>query len=65
MPLTLPLAAFTVIFWRASPAGIVALAALCGGDGMADVCGRRWGAKMGGGLPYNRQKVGRGGEADE
>lgn len=31
----------TVLFWRTSPVGIVALMMLCGGDGMADVVGKR------------------------
>ena len=31
----------TVIFWRKSPIGIVALMVLCGGDGLADVIGNR------------------------
>ncbi len=33
----------TVIFWRHSPIGILALMLMCGGDGLADVVGRRWG----------------------
>ncbi len=31
----------TIIFWRESPIGIIALMILCGGDGFADVIGRR------------------------
>ena len=31
----------TIIFWRNSPVGIVALMVLCGGDGLADVIGKR------------------------
>ena len=31
----------TVLFWRNSPIGIVALMVLCGGDGLADVIGQR------------------------
>ncbi|MDD5370994.1 MAG: phosphatidate cytidylyltransferase [Anaerolineaceae bacterium] len=31
----------TVFFWKTSPAGIVALMLLCGGDGLADVLGSR------------------------
>ncbi len=31
----------TIIFWRRSPVGIVALMILCGGDGLADVVGKR------------------------
>ena len=32
--------ALTVLFWRDSPAGIIALMMMCGGDGIADVVGR-------------------------
>lgn len=35
--------AATLAFWRASPVGIVLLMLLCGGDGLADVVGRRLG----------------------
>ena len=31
----------TVIYWRDSPIGITALMLLCGGDGLADIVGRR------------------------
>lgn len=31
----------TIFFWRESPVGIVALMVLCGGDGLADVIGKR------------------------
>lgn len=31
----------TVLFWKTSPIGIVALMLLCGGDGLADVLGTR------------------------
>jgi phytol kinase len=31
----------TIVFWRKSPTGIVALMMLCGGDGIADLIGRR------------------------
>jgi dolichol kinase len=30
-------------YWRESPAGLVGIAALCAGDGMAEVIGRRCG----------------------
>jgi phytol kinase len=29
----------TIIFWRSTPAGVIALMMLCGGDGMADIIG--------------------------
>jgi len=43
----------TIIFWRHSPVGILALMLMCGGDGLADVIGRRWGQAK---LPFNRDK---------
>ncbi|MGB3612681.1 MAG: hypothetical protein WBA10_02725 [Elainellaceae cyanobacterium] len=43
----------TVVFWRSSPVGILALMILCGGDGLADIVGRRWGTRK---LPLNPQK---------
>lgn len=33
--------ALTLIFWKYSPIGMVALMLLCGGDGMADILGKR------------------------
>jgi phytol kinase len=43
----------TVIFWRESPVGIMALMLMCGGDGLADVVGRRWGRVK---LPFSDRK---------
>jgi len=43
----------TLAFWRTSPAGIAALMILCGGDGLADVLGRRFGRRR---LPHNPTK---------
>jgi len=43
----------TVLFWRYSPVGILALMVMCGGDGLADVVGRRWGKAK---LPFSSQK---------
>lgn len=40
--------------WRRHPAGIVAAAMMCGGDGLADVAGSRWG--KGRPLPWNSSK---------
>jgi phytol kinase len=34
----------TLGFWRTSPVGILALMLMCGGDGLADLIGRRWGS---------------------
>jgi phytol kinase len=45
--------ACTLLFWRHSPVGILALMLMCGGDGLADIAGRRWGR---GRLPINRDK---------
>jgi phytol kinase len=46
-------AAATVVFWRDSPVGILALMIMCGGDGMADIVGRRWGSVR---LPWSPRK---------
>ncbi|KAH7671947.1 Phytol kinase protein [Dioscorea alata] len=43
----------TLFFWRQSPIGIVSLAMMSGGDGFADIVGRRFGTLK---LPYNKRK---------
>lgn len=43
----------TLLFWRTSPVGILALMLMCGGDGLADIIGRRYGRAK---LPFNPQK---------
>lgn len=43
----------TLLFWVNSPVGIVTLMILCGGDGLADVVGRRFGRAR---LPLNPNK---------
>ncbi|MFZ2488550.1 MAG: phosphatidate cytidylyltransferase [Anaerolineae bacterium] len=43
----------TLLFWVDSPIGIVILMILCGGDGLADIIGRRFGAAK---LPWNPRK---------
>lgn len=43
----------TVIFWKNTPIGIVALMLMCGGDGLADIFGRKWGKRK---LPWNTDK---------
>jgi phytol kinase len=43
----------TLIFWTTSPVGVILLMLLCGGDGMADVVGRRLGRAK---LPGQQQK---------
>lgn len=45
--------ALTVIYWKDSPIGILALMLMCGGDGLADVIGRRFGKSR---LPWNAGK---------
>eukprot|EP00879_Flechtneria_rotunda_P012203 GHRR01012744.1.p1 GENE.GHRR01012744.1~~GHRR01012744.1.p1 ORF type:complete len:223 (+),score=75.04 GHRR01012744.1:674-1342(+) len=49
----------TVIAWRNNPPAAAGLAALCAGDGLADVLGRRWGNRgpLAGTLPHNRDKT--------
>lgn len=43
----------TIIYWYDSPIGIVALMLMCGGDGLADILGRRYGKIK---LPWNTNK---------
>lgn len=43
----------TLAFWAHSPVGIMALMLMCGGDGLADVVGRRWGRAK---LPWAPEK---------
>jgi phytol kinase len=43
----------TIWFWKDSPVGMLALMLLCGGDGLADIVGRRWGKAR---LPWNHGK---------
>jgi phytol kinase len=43
----------TLVYWKDSPIGIVALMLMCGGDGLADVAGRKWGKVK---LPWNANK---------
>ncbi|MQL89541.1 hypothetical protein Taro_022115 [Colocasia esculenta] len=42
-----------LVFWRDSPVGVTALAMMSGGDGIADIMGRKFGAAR---LPYNNRK---------
>jgi len=46
--------ALTIAFWRRSPIGIVALMMLCGGDGLADIIGKRIGGRT---LPWSQKKT--------
>ncbi|KAL6771176.1 KATL5 [Auxenochlorella protothecoides x Auxenochlorella symbiontica] len=50
----LVLFAVTLACWRNSPIGLVVIAVLCGGDGLADIFGRRFGG--GARLPWNQAK---------
>lgn len=43
----------TLIYWKDSPIGIIALMLMCGGDGLADIFGRKWGRKK---LTWNHEK---------
>ncbi len=43
----------TLIFWRTSPVGILALMILSGGDGFADILGRRFGKLK---IPFSNEK---------
>jgi phytol kinase len=44
----------TIVFWTRTPIGIVALMLMCGGDGLADILGRRFGRRP---LPWSPQKT--------
>lgn len=44
----------TIIFWKDSPVGITALMIMCGGDGVADLIGRRFNSSK---LPYSPSKT--------
>lgn len=43
----------TVIFWKDSPVGMTALMIMCGGNGIADLVGRRFNSNK---LPYSPEK---------
>lgn len=43
----------TILFWYKTPIGIVALMLMCGGDGLADILGRRYGKSK---LPWSPDK---------
>lgn len=44
----------TTIYWRDSAIGIMALMLLCGGDGLADIVGKRFGTVR---LPWSKKKT--------
>ena len=43
----------TLVYWKNSPVGIIALMLMCGGDGLADILGRRVVSAR---LPWNKGK---------
>lgn len=43
----------TVIYWKDSPIGIIALMMMCGGDGIADIVGRKFASAK---LPWSKDK---------
>jgi phytol kinase len=45
--------ALTLVFWKETPIGMTALMLMCGGDGIADVVGRRVASPK---LPWSRDK---------
>jgi phytol kinase len=44
----------TIIFWKDSPVGMIALMIMCGGDGIADLVGRHFNSLK---LPYSPEKT--------
>lgn len=44
----------TILFWKDSPVGMTALMIMCGGDGIADLVGRRFDSLK---LPYSPEKT--------
>lgn len=46
--------AMTILYWKNSPIGIIALMLMCGGDGLADLFGRKWGTVK---FPWNERKT--------
>jgi phytol kinase len=44
----------TIVYWRDSPIGVVALMQMCGGDGLADILGKRLASAK---LPWSPQKT--------
>ena len=46
--------ALTLLYWLESPIGMVALIVMSGGDGLADIVGRRYGVHM---LPWSKRKT--------
>ncbi|PON49539.1 Phytol kinase [Parasponia andersonii] len=42
-----------LFFWRESPVGVISMSMMCGGDGVADIMGRKFGSVK---IPYNQSK---------
>ncbi len=47
--------AATLAYWAGAPGGVLVIAILCAGDGLADIVGRRLGRRVK--WPHNRDKV--------
>jgi phytol kinase len=43
----------TIFYWKSTPVGIIALMLMCGGDGLADIFGRKWGTAK---IVWNKAK---------
>lgn len=43
----------TILYWKDSPIGIIALMMMCGGDGIADIVGRKFNSAK---LPWSNEK---------
>jgi phytol kinase len=43
----------TIFYWMDNPIGMISLMLMCGGDGLADILGRRWGKAK---LPWSKEK---------
>ena len=46
----------TWVFWETHPAGVIALCVLCGGDGTAELAGKKWGG-LTGSIPWSKKKT--------
>jgi len=43
----------TIVYWKYTPLGVIALMLMCGGDGLADIFGRKWGKRK---VSWNKKK---------
>ena len=53
---TLALMAAILVYWRNGPIGMTAVSLMSGGDGAADLIGRKFGKSPAAKLPWNKQK---------